>query len=151
MANTLDKIDDLDLDLNGEEELVELPDAPATQFMPWHLPCEVDAIIKTFGADTGRNIAGDACPEAVVQLLKPVVSHREQGAKEVRFDPGDVVTITGGPTKLRRLMDQYADELQPGRRVVIKHLGLIKIAGGKTMRDFKLAVGHTYASLGLED
>jgi hypothetical protein len=48
-------------------------------------------------------------------------------------------------------MEKYADRLQPGRRVVIKHLGLVQIAGGKTMRDFRLFVDPTtYASLGLE-
>jgi hypothetical protein len=147
--SALNRNDEFDAD---DGELVELPDTPATKFMPWHVECVVDGMIKSFGVDVGRDIGGKDCPELVVELCKSLDTHRDKGATSVHFDAGDEVTVTGGQTKLRRLMERYADKLQPGRRVVIQHLGLVKIADGKTMRDFRLFVDPaTYASLGLEE
>jgi hypothetical protein len=116
------------MDDRGDDGLETVQD-DVPQWIKWNEPpMTVDLEATSFTADGGRDVDQRPCPELEGTLLQSTDG----------LEVGTVVRVTAGQVKLARLLTRAKP--QPGQRVVIKFLGVVKVGGG-TMKDFKVLLG----------
>ena len=95
-------------------------------------PMTVDMEVTAYTPDGGRDFDQRPCPEAEGVLLR----------RAGDLNPGERARVTAGQVKLARLLKKADPKV--GQRVVIKYLGIVKVAGG-TMKDFQVLLGEMHA------